>query len=137
MHALKNIHRSLLVEGVMLDIHPQPEHVTVEVWREGRVDPLGPIDDESDIRDIRKARTRLNLVERHGWFVTERRRTFDLLEHYPSVEDWLERQAQEGGTSMIPEGMIDSIRLLLTSGGGEIVKREPIRASLLRRRPKG
>jgi hypothetical protein len=135
VHALERIHLSLRAKGVMLDIHPQPENTRVEVWQKGRVDSLGPIDDEADIRDIRQARTRLNLVERRGWFITERRRTFDLLEHYPTVEDWLERRAGEGGTSIIPEGMIDSIRNLLAAGGGEIVKREPIRASLLRRLP--
>lgn len=137
VHALKKIHDSLRPTGVMLDIHPQPENTRVEVWQEGRVESLGPIDDEDDIRDIRQARSRLNLVERRGWFITQRRRTFDLLEHYPTVESWLERRAWEGGTSIIPEGMLDSIHHLLASGGGEIVKREPIRASLLRRLPVG
>lgn len=133
MHALERIHHSLRAEGVMLDVHRQPQNTRVEVWQKGRVESLGPIDDEEDIRDVRQARARLSLVERRGWFITERRRTFDLLEHYPTVEDWLERRAWEGGTSIIPEGMLDAIRHLLTADGGEIVKREPIRASLLRR----
>jgi len=135
VHGLKTIHRSLRVEGVLLDIHPQPENIRIEVWQQGRIESLGPIDAEDDIRDIRRARARLSLVERGGWFITERRKIFDLLEHYPTVEDWLERRAWEGGTSTMPEGMIDSIRRLLEAGGGEVVKREPIRASLLRRRP--
>lgn len=135
MHALERIHLSLRAEGVMLDIHPQPENIRIEVWQEGKVEPLGPIDDEEDIRDIRQARARLSLVERRGWFITERRKTFDLLEHYPTVEDWLERRVLEGATSIIPEGLLDSARHLLTTGGGELIKREPIRASLLRRLP--
>ena len=137
VHALERIHHSLQAEGVLLDVHPQPENTRVEVWQEGRVESLGHIDDDEDIRDIRQARARLSLVERRGWFITKRRRTFDLLEHYPTVEDWLERRAREGGTSIIPEGMLDSARHLLAVGGGEIVKREPIRASLLRRLPAG
>jgi hypothetical protein len=135
VHALEKIHHSLRAEGVMLDIHPQPENTRVEVWQEGRIESLGPIDDKEDIRDIRQARARLSVVERRGRFITERRRTFDLLEHYPTVEDWLERRASEGGTSTIPEGMLDSARHLLTAGSGELIKREPIRASLLRRLP--
>lgn len=137
VHALKKVRESLRVGGVLLDIHPQPENIRVEVWQEGRVESLGPLDDQDDIRDIRQARAQLSLVERRGWFITERRRTFDLLEHYLTVEVWLERRAEEGSTSIIPEGMIDSIRHLLGAGGGEIVKREPIRASLLRRPPAG
>jgi hypothetical protein len=133
VHALETIHHSLRADGVMLDIHPQPKNIRMEVWQEGRVESLGPLDNEDDIRDIRQARARLSLVERQGLFITERRKTFDLLEHYPTVEDWLERRAWEGETSVIPEGMLDSIRHLLTAGGGELIKREPIRASLLRR----
>lgn len=138
VHALERIHHSLRAEGVMLDVHPQPRNTRVEVWQEGRVESLGQLDDEEeDIRDIRQARARLSLVERRGWFLTERRRTFEMLEHYPTVEDWLERRAWEGATSIIPEGMLDSIRNLLAAGGGELVKREPVRASLLRRLPGG
>lgn len=137
VHALERIHHSLRAEGVLLDVHPQPENTRVEVWQQGRVEALGQVDDEEDIRDIRQARARLSVAERRGWFITERRRTFEMLDHYPSVDDWLERRAWEGAASIIPEGMLDSIRHLLATGGGEIIKREPIRASLLRRLPAG
>ena len=136
MHALRQIHRSLRPEGVLLDIHPQPEHAGVEVWQGGRVERLGHVGQEEDIRDILEARARLDLVEGEGWYVTERRRFFDLLSHFPSAEDWLEYQAREGYTGVVSDELLASANRLLATGDGEFVVREPIRASLLKRLPR-
>lgn len=135
MHALGRIHHALRANGKLLDLHPQPENTLVEVWQEGRVEALGPLDEEEDIRDIRRARAHMSLVEQRGWFVTERQVIFEMLQHYPSVQDWMERRAREDATSTIPEVMIGSARHLLSTGGGELIKRELVRASLLRRLP--
>lgn len=136
MHALRRIHRSLRPEGVLLDLHPQPEHAGVEVWQGGRVERLGDVGQEEDIRDILEARDRLDLVEGEGWYITERRRFFDLLSHFPSAEDWLEYQEREGYTGVVSEELLASANRLLATGNGEFVVREPIRASLLKRLPR-
>ena len=136
MHALRRIHRSLRPEGVLLDLHPQPQHAEVEVWQGGRVERLGHVGQEEDIRDILEARDRLDLVEGEGWYITERRRFFDLLSHFPSAKDWLEYQAREGYTGVVSEELLASANRLLATGDGEFVVREPIRASLLKRLPR-
>lgn len=136
MHALRRIHRSLRPEGVLLDLHPQPEHAGVEVWQGGRVERLGDVGQEEDIRDILEARDRLDLVEGEGWYITERRRFFDLLSHFPSAEDWLQYQEREGYTATVSEELLASANRLLATGNGEFVVREPIRASLLKRLPR-
>ncbi len=136
MHALRRIYRSLRPEGVLLDLHPQPEHAGVEVWLGGRVERLGHVEQEEDIRDILEARARLDLVEGDGWYLTERRRFFDLLSHFPSAEEWLEYQAREGYTGVVSDELLASANRLLAAGGGEFVVREPIRASLLKRLPR-
>jgi len=107
----------------------------VEVWQGGRVDRLGYLDQEDDIQDILEARARLDLVEGDGWYVTERRRFFDLLAHFPSADDWLEYQAREGYGGEAPAELLASANRLLATGGGELVVREPIRASVLKRLP--
>ena len=135
MHALRRIYHSLRTEGVLLDLHPQPEHAGVEVWQEGRVERLGHVGQEEDIRDILGARDRLGRVEGEGWYVTERRRFFDLLSHFSSTEDWLEYQKREGYTGVVSEELLASANRLLATGNGEFVVREPIRASLLKRLP--
>jgi hypothetical protein len=136
VHALRRIHRSLRPEGVLLDIHPQPEHAGLEVWQGGRVERLGHVDQEEDIEDILEARARLDLVEGEGWYATERRRFFDLLSHFPSPEDWLEYQAREGYTGAVSAEVLASANRALGTGDGEFVVREPIRASLLKRLPR-
>lgn len=135
MDALSRIHLSLRAGAVLLDLHPQPENPQVEVWQQGRVEPLGQIDQEEDIREILEARTRLDLIEGRGWFVTERRTFFDLAGHFPSVEAWREYQAQEGYTGVMPDEVASSARHLLATEDGELIVQEPIRASLLRRVP--
>jgi hypothetical protein len=108
----------------------------VEVWQRGRVERLGHVGQEEDIRDILEARDRLDLVEGEGWYITERRRFFDLLSHFPSAEDWLEYQEREGYTGVVSEELLASANRLLATGNGEFVIREPIRASLLKRLPR-
>ena len=134
MHALSRIHRSLYPDGILLDVHPEPKNASVEVWQEGRITPLGEIDEEQDIREIRQARSKLEETERRGWFVTERRRTFETLIHYPGVDDWLERRARESATGIIPAGMLEAARHLLAEGADELVIRQRVRATVLRRR---
>ncbi|MGH8957219.1 MAG: hypothetical protein ACRDVK_00945 [Acidimicrobiia bacterium] len=107
----------------------------MEVWQGGRVELLGRVEQEEDIREILEARARLDLVEEEGWYVTERRRFFDLLSHFPSAEEWLEFQAREGYTGVVSDELLASADQLLAAGGGEFVIREPIRASLLKRLP--
>ena len=133
MYALGRIHRSLTDHGVLLDLHPEPRNSRAEVAREGRVEVVGVWDQEEDIRDIRLAREQLEIVEREGAFVTERQMGFDILEHYPSVEDWLEWRTAQGSTGVIQDELLDRARHLLATEGSELVIREPIRASLLRR----
>lgn len=131
MHALESIHGALRPGGVLLDLHPQPRNTRVEIWRDGRVVPVGEIDLQEDISGIRRARDRLRSVERRGLFVTERRRFIELVEHYPTVEDWQEHLAREGSTIDIPDGMLDRVRGLLSDEGAELIVREPVRASRL------
>ena len=135
VHALRRIHRSLADPGVLLDLHPEPTNSQAEVARQGRIEVLGELDEAEDIRDIRLARTKLELVEDQGFFHTERQIQFDMLEHFPSVEDWLEWRTEQCATGIIPKELLDKVRRLLAPPGSELIIREPIRASLLRRLP--
>ena len=136
MDALRRIHFSLRPEGVLLDLHPQPEPAAVEVWHGSRVEHLGHGDQEDDIREILAARVRLDQVEEAGWYVTQRQEFFDLVAHSPTVSDWQEYEAMEGYSSGLSEELLASAHDLMATEGGEFIVREPIRASLLRRLPR-
>ena len=135
VHALRKIHRSLADPGVLLDLHPEPMNSRAEVARESRFELLGELEEAEDIRDIRLARAQLDLVEGQGYFLTERQVQFDMVEHFPSVEDWLEWRTEQCATGVIQQELLDTARRLLARGGTEIIIREPIRASLMRRMP--
>lgn len=136
VHALRRIHLSLRPKGVLLDLHPQPEHPGVEIWHRGQVVRRGYVEQEEDIREILEARRRLELIEGEGWYVTESQRSFDLLSHFSSAEDWLEFQAREGYTGVVSEEVMATADRLLPAKDGDFVVREPIRASLLKRLPR-
>ncbi|MDX1467783.1 MAG: hypothetical protein R3258_00425 [Acidimicrobiia bacterium] len=137
VHALRQIHRWLRPRGVLLDLHPEPEHAGLEVWQDGTVRQIGRTANEEDLADIHDARGRLRQLEDEGWYSTQEQRVFDLVSHFPSPDDWLEFQDQEGYTTVVDGDLLNAARDLINSGGGEFIVREPIRASLLTSLHKG
>lgn len=136
MHALKQIHQSLRPDGVLLDLHPQPDQPSIEIWQNGFIEHLGHIEYDEDIADILNARACLHQVEKDGWYVTERREFFELVSHFSSVDDWQAHEWWEGYHTRVPEELLAAARRQLGAGGGEFIVREPVRASLLTRHPK-
>ncbi len=134
MDALSRIHSSLRASGVLLDLHPQPENSRLEIWQGNRISPLGEIDQQQEIQEIEYAESRLAELEERGLYATDSQRFFDLLEHHPSVESWLQRWAEEGWQFAVDDEVLKSARELLQAGGGDLVIREPIRATRLNRR---
>lgn len=133
VHALSRIHSYLRTDGVLLDIHPQPENSQIEIWQKDGIHRLGEIDQQEDHEEIEAGRSDLRSFEERGLFATEERAVFELLEHHPTVESWQERWAGEDYRLVAEPELLDSARALLQSGGGELVIREPIRATRLRR----
>ncbi len=133
MHALSRIHSCLRTDGVLIDIHPQPENSEIEIWQEGRIHRLGQIDQSEDNEEIEAARSYLRSFEERGLFATEKRAVFELLEHHPTVESWQERWAEEDYRLVARPDLLDSARALLSTAGTELVIRESVRATRLRR----
>lgn len=135
--ALRSIQRSLIPDGVLLDIHPEPLNSQIEVWQQNTIHRLGEIDQSEDHLEIENARNRLQALEREGLFVSDQTRYFELLEHHSSVESWTARWEQEDYRLVATSEMFEEARALLNAGG-ELVIREPVRAMrLLRSDPSG
>ncbi len=132
MHVLSQIHEALRPDGVLVDVHPQPEHPRVVIVRREGAVAVGRIDWTEDNREIRAARRRLSAVQRQGFFRLERRRTFELRAYHESVDAWLEYRRDRGETSPIAPGTLLAARRELRSGGGSLVVIERMRASALR-----
>lgn len=133
VHALRHIHQSLTPDGILLDVHPQPVNSRIEVWQEGRVHELGEVDQQQDNREIEDARSQLELLVKDGLFAPETKDFFELLEQHDSVASWREKWADEGYRLIAPPEMFEQAEKLLSSGGGELVVREEVRATRFRR----
>jgi len=133
VHALRQIHRSLRPDGLLLDVHPQPVNPRVEVRQGGLVHDLGEIDAHEDNREVEDARIQLEVLVREGLFSQEATDFFDWCEHHDSVAGWQERLASEEWGLVAPPEMIETAQRLLSSGGGELVIKLQVRATRLRR----
>lgn len=133
MNALSRIHESLRDDAVLLDVHPQPQNSRIEVWEDGRIHRLGEIDQHEDHEEILAARSCLQSFERDGLFRTEQSVVFELLEHHPTVESWEDRWEYEGYRLIAGADLLETARALLQHPSTELVIREPVHASRLRR----
>lgn len=133
MDALRRIHKCLKPDGVLLDVHPQPQNSQIEIWQDGLTHHLGEIDQREDHVEIEAARAHLWSFEQGGLFATEKQGFFELLEHHPTVESWQEKWVEDGYRLVAEPELLGSANELLRSGGGELVIREPVRATSLRR----
>ena len=135
MHVLRQLHKALRPRGVLLDIHPQPEHPRVGIVHGRQVTPVGALDWTEDIREIRDARKRLASVQRAGLFRTEKRRVFTMRMYHDSVDAWLEFRHDRGATSIVPAHVLRAARREMRSAGGVLMVTERVRASVLRHIP--
>ena len=133
MDALSRIHKCLEPGGVLLDVHPQPQNSLIEIWQDGLTHHLGDVDQREDHLEIEAARAHLSSFEQSGLFATEKQGFFELLEHHPTVESWQAKWVEEGYRLLAEPDLLDSANELLRSGGGELVIKEPVRATSLRR----
>jgi hypothetical protein len=133
VHALRTLHAALRPHGVLLDIHPEPQHALVELRRGVQIIPLGQVDETEDIRDITAGRAALGQVIAEGLFLAEDERTFEFVHHFDSIETWLAYRAERNSTGTIAEGMLSRGRALLAEAPGEICVRLGVRASRYRR----
>ena len=86
VHALRDIHRLLKPEGILIDIHPLDEAALFEVHQEGEI-----LHTEADPNfsgeDYRQADIALSHVVQQGWFFLERTRQFDFRVYASSVTE--------------------------------------------------
>ena len=135
MDVLKRIHRWLRPDGLLLDLHPEPEKPSVDIVSAvlGK-EHLGTIDNSTLIGNIGSARTALaGMVEAH-WFEYERTLVFDFNSHFASVDEWLRHREARRATSIVDPAMIDRARTLMSAQTeSELLVSERVQVTLLRR----
>lgn len=119
--------------GVLVDIHPEPEPYLVEVQVGERCIQVGEVGGRPVLKRIPPARAALAEAVEAGYFARERDTTFDFLSHFDSVEDWLSYLAGLTYQLVPDEAILARARELLSSGIGDLIVRERVHATRLRR----
>ena len=135
MYVLKRIHRWLRSDGLLLDLHPEPEQPTIDAVRDGmRLEYLGRIDTSGLITNIYAARAALASLIEAGWFVPERSLIYDFISHFSSVDEWLRHREERRSSSVVEPAVIARARALLAQDGrSELRVSERVLASRFRR----
>ena len=94
MHALRHVHRLLVPEGTLLDLHPVTEQ---QAEADGRI--IGVIREPVFIeRDLPNAEAGLRQVIADGLYVLEAEVDFDVLQHFDTTDELLEKEADHLAT---------------------------------------
>jgi hypothetical protein len=107
--------------GILLDLHPEPEHNRIQVHASGRVHDIGLLDDTAYIRDVHAGREVVDSLVRAGLFTREREVVFEHVAHASDVEAWLSHRAEAGSRSILDPQIVERARALLAEGDGEIL----------------
>lgn len=133
VNALRKLHTALRPQGVLLDVHPKPEHSPVEIRRADQTIAVGQVDETQDIAEITGAEAALRQVLDEGLFVPEGERTFDFVRHFDSVKTWLAYRAERKSSGTIAQEVLDRSRALLAQAPGELCVQHAIRAKRYRK----
>jgi hypothetical protein len=96
VHALNEIRRVLVSDGIMIDLRPVSSRWPIEVISVRGVRATGHLQDlEPCIRDDEAANGSMARAEQQGWFIRQREDFFSLLYSWdtPSeMEEWIETE---------------------------------------------
>ena len=94
MHALRHVHELLVPGGTMLDLHPVTEQ---QVEADERI--VGVIREPEFVdRDLPNAEAGVDQVIAEGLYVVEAGIKFDVLQHFDTAQDLLEKEAHHLAT---------------------------------------
>lgn len=132
LSALSRVHAALRPGGVLLDVRPAPRNTPVQLWTsDGRLLPLGEVDEWSHIEDSALAQTALQTAITARQLALERTVRYTLLYHFASVDAWLEYRAAHPGKSVVADELLVRARALLVPGASELCLQREVHAARL------
>ena len=115
VHALERIHQLLELDGRLIDIHPsgEPPPIEVRIGRQATV--VGWMKETDDFSEYAQASAALSQVVERGWFVVERKGTYEFATHADSVSALLEYLAKEWKDAILDEAVAARAEQLLNA----------------------
>ena len=99
VHALREIHRTLKPNGILIDLRPVEDNWTVEVQASSGLKVAGRLNDTSaGIADDAAAFAAMRDVEGRGWYVREQEQEFAFFYYWdtPSeMKEWIDDEWDE------------------------------------------
>ena len=92
MDALRNAHRMLVDDGILLDLHPIPP--SMHAYAEGR--DLGVVDGREFYRAVRATERELSRTVDEGLFALEQETELDVVERFDTAEELFETVEEWG-----------------------------------------
>ncbi|HSM71563.1 MAG TPA: hypothetical protein VK851_08475 [Anaerolineales bacterium] len=99
VHALSEIHRTLVPDGILIDLRPMSEERRVEVFSARKTQEMGYATLLSrELDDNAAANQAMTTVESKGWFTREREENFPI--HYvwdspKEMEEWIDDEWED------------------------------------------
>jgi hypothetical protein len=118
---------------VLLDTYPTVGHGRLEVHTNGRVLPIGQLDESAHVQKVASAQAAIRTVVGEHLFAFERETTFEFIYHFDTVDAWLEYMSTRWTGAVVGPDLIARVRQSLTPGHGELRIRRNIHAARLRR----
>ncbi len=90
MHALRHVHKLLVSQGTLVDLHPVTEEQVEAV--DGAI--VGVIEDAAFAVDLPNAEACVQDAVRDGLYAAEAEIEFDFLQHFDEVEEMIEAKQE-------------------------------------------
>jgi len=132
-HALREIHRVLAPNGILLDIRPISGDTPLEVVRDGKIELAGYYDEPRDHPDDVAANNAVARAVRRGTFDRERDGQFRFAYYWETVDEMRDYVKKKWTATRLPWRVSRKARRLMASGAGKVRARVIVVITRLRK----
>lgn len=125
MHALEEIRRILVPDGILIDLRPLADRWPVDVTSDRACREIGRLTDlPAGLADDETANNAIEEAARRGWFVRESEQNFSFLYYWETPEEMREHIKEKWGDFIqLEEDVFGAVQSAwAASGGGKRVR---------------
>ncbi len=132
VHALKEIWRTLVPGGILIDLRPRHDFMQVDVTAGERVECAGLIDTSAYAADDSAADNAMAQIESDGRFRREREATFAYNYYFDTLDEMIAHAEAHWESSLpLPESLITGVKHLLADMGAEMGAKVVVRRNMI------
>ncbi len=121
--ALRKVQRSLIPDGILLDCHPTPEAVHLEVVGSSGTTPVGRLDYSDDFaRNIENAGRAYASLSAEGIFLRQGEARYSIKFRLTTFDEWEQYWAEESAYYVEPQSdLFPTLETLMAEPGAVLV----------------